>query len=221
MSDKGKISCWDFLWYALYAFAGLGVELVLAGAVESVLFGGVNANDYGTVQRIIHSVITSVCRGGIGWVLIRGAKNKLGFNVLGCDEVGKRNAVLSMAAVIVCIILNFFDWKTLKIIGEFQSKETGVFIFQYIYYFFEVGLVFLIVAFGQKFMEELLKRKSRIPFGGIALCCTWGTVHILTKGSIYTGLGVMIFALIYGVIYILLNRNARLSYIAMLLAFII
>ncbi len=221
MSNKGKTSCLDFLWYALYAFAGLGIELVLVGAVEPVLFGGVSANDYNTVQKIIHLVITSACWGGIAWVLIKGSKNKLGFDVLGCYEVKRVNVILSMAAVIVCIILNFFDWKTLKIIGEFQSKEPVVFIFQYIYYFFEVGLVFLIVAFGQKFMEELLKRKSRIPFGGIALCCTWGTVHILTKGSIYTGLGVMVFALIYGVIYILLNRNARLSYIAMLLAFII
>ena len=129
MSNKGKTSCLDFLWYALYAFAGLGIELVLVGAVEPILFGGVSANDYNTVQKIIHLVITSVCWGGIAWVLIKGSKNKLVFDVLGCDEVKMVNAILSMAAVIVCIILNFFDWKTLKIIGEFQSKEPVVFFF--------------------------------------------------------------------------------------------
>ncbi len=218
---QAKTSGWDFLWYALYAFAGLGLEFVLIGIVEPLLFGKINANDYNTAQRIIHWILTIVCWGIIAWLLIKASKNKFGFNVLSCDTVKKTNIVFSTAAVAVCIILNFFDWKTLKIIGEFQSKEPIIFIFQYVYYIFEVILVFLIVAFGQKFAEDLLKKKSSIPFGGIVLCCTWGTVHILSKGSIYTGIGVMVFALIYGIIYILLNRNAKLSYIAMLLAFII
>lgn len=216
-----KTSSWDFLWYALYAFAGLGLEFVLIGIVEPLLFGKINANDYSTVQRIIHWILTSVCWGITALILIKASKNKLSFNVLSCGEVKKINVILSAAAVAVCIILNFFDWKSLKIIKEFQSKEPIIFIFQYIYYIFEVILVFLIVAFGQKFAEDLLKKKSNIPFGGIVLCCTWGTIHILSKGSIYTGIGVMVFALIYGIIYILLNRNAKLSYIAMLLAFII
>lgn len=33
MKAKQKIT-WDYLWYALYAFAGLGLELLLAGVVE-------------------------------------------------------------------------------------------------------------------------------------------------------------------------------------------
>ena len=218
---QAKTSGWDFLWYALYAFAGLGLEFVLIGIVEPLLFGNINANDYTTAQRIIHWIFTSLCWGITAWLLIKASKNKSGFNVLSCDTVKKTNIIFSTAAVAVCIILNFFDWKTLKIIGEFQSKEPIIFIFQYVYYIFEVILVFLIVAFGQKFAEDLLKKKSSIPFGGIVLCCTWGTVHILSKGSIYTGIGIMVFALIYGIIYILLNRNAKLSYIAMLLAFII
>lgn len=218
---QAKISSWDFLWYALYAFAGLGLEFVLIGIVEPLLFGKINANDYNTTQHIIHWILTSICWGITAGLLIKTSKNKSGFNVLSCDAVKKTNIIFSTLAVATCIILNFFDWKTLKIIGEFQSKKTVIFIFQYIYYIFEVILVFLIVAFGQKFAEDLLKKKSNIPFGGIVLCCTWGTVHILTKGSIYTGIGVMTFALIYGIIYILLNRNAKLSYIAILLAFII
>ena len=218
---QAKTSSWDFLCYALYAFAGLGLEFVLIGVVEPLLFGKINANDYSTSQRIIHWILTSVCWGITAGLLIKASKNKSGFNVLSCDAVKKKNIILSTAAVAVCIILNFFDWKTLKIIGEFKSKEPIIFIFQYVYYIFEVILVFLIVAFGQKFAEDLLKKKSNIPFGGIVLCCTWGTIHILSKGSIYTGIGVMVFALIYGIIYILLNRNAKLSYIAMLLAFII
>ena len=38
--SKTENKSWDFLWYALYAFAGLGLELLLHGLVEPVLFGG-------------------------------------------------------------------------------------------------------------------------------------------------------------------------------------
>ena len=31
---NAKITAWDYLWYALYAFAGLGLELFLLGVVE-------------------------------------------------------------------------------------------------------------------------------------------------------------------------------------------
>lgn len=126
-----------------------------------------------------------------------------------------------MILTVACILLNAYDWGTLKIVGEFGKKGFIEFIFQYIYYVFEVGLVFLIVAFGQKFMETLLKRKSILPFGGVVLCCTWGAIHILSQGSIVTGLGVMAFALMYGMMYVALNRNTKLSFFAMLLAFII
>lgn len=29
-----KISAWDYLWYALYSFAGLGLEIVLISVIE-------------------------------------------------------------------------------------------------------------------------------------------------------------------------------------------
>lgn len=35
---RDKSSPWEFLWYALYAFAGLGLEMVLMGGVEPALF---------------------------------------------------------------------------------------------------------------------------------------------------------------------------------------
>lgn len=48
-----------------------------------------------------------------------------------------------------------------------------------------------------------------------------GGVHILSKGSLYTGIGVMIFSILYGMMYLLLKRNSKYTYIAMTLAFII
>ena len=121
----------------------------------------------------------------------------------------------------LCILLNVLDWGTLKVIGEFQKKGPLLFAGQYLYYAFEVVLVLLIAAFGQRFWEALRKGRSRFPFGGVVLCCTWGAIHMLSRGSLSTGLGVMAFGLMYGAIYVLLGRDARTSYLAMLAAFVI
>lgn len=218
-SQKGKYNVWDYLWYALYAFAGLGLELVLLNFIEPMFLG--NVSEYGTMQNIIHWILTIICWAIMIVFLIKGAQNKLDFNVLNSSKISVRGVLISLILVTACILLNAYDWGTLKIIGEFRKKEFVEFIFQYIYYIFEIGLVFLIVAFGQKFGETLLNRKSNIPFGGIVLCCTWGAIHILTQGSITVGLGVMIYSIAYGMIYMVLNRNAKFSFLALLAAFII
>lgn len=171
-------------------------------------------------ETIIHWVFTIICWGLMILFLIYRAKIKLNFNIFNDRAFTKKGVIITILLIAACIIWNVFDWKTLKIIGEFQKKEMILFLFQQIYYIFEIGLVFLIVVFGQEFAEKLLKKESKIPFGGILLCCTWGAVHILTKG-IDTGTGVMIFALLYGFMYVVLNRNAKYSYLSMLLAFII
>lgn len=218
-SKKIESSVWDDLWYALYAFAGLGLELVLLSFAEPMFLG--KLSEYDTMQNIVHWILTIICWAiMIAW-LIKSAKKKLNYNVMNTNKASVKGIVISICLMIVCILLNAFDWGTLKIVGEFNKKGFTEFVFQYIYYVFEIGLVFLIVVFGQKFIESVLKRNSNIPFGGIILCCTWGAVHILSQGSIVTGLGVMAFALMYGMMYLVLNRNTKLSFFAMLLAFII
>lgn len=216
---KENCSVWDYLWYALYAFAGLGLEIVLLSFIEPMFLG--KSSDYDTMQNVMHWILTIICWAIMIIWLIRSSQKKLNYNVMNTNKVSKKGVVISLILIVACILLNAYDWRTLKIVGEFSKKEFTEFIFQYIYYLFEVGLVFLIVVFGQKFIETLLKRKSIIPFGGIVLCCTWGVIHILSQGSITTGLGVMAFALMYGMIYLALNRNTILSFFAMLLAFII
>ena len=146
-----SVSAWDFLWYSLYAFAGLGLEIVLLSFVEPIFFGKVN--EYTTTQNIIHWVLTIVCWAIMIIWLIKSSKKKLNFNVLNDNKVSFKGIIIALILVIACILLNAYDWGTLKIIGEFNQNELIAFIFQYIYYVFEVGLVFLIVVFGQKFGE--------------------------------------------------------------------
>ena len=79
--------------------------------------------------------------------------------------------------------MTFIDWHTLKIIGEAQGKNIFQFCAQYLYYIFEVVLVVLIIIYGQKAIETLLKKESLIPFGGIILAMTWGGFSFRIKRS--------------------------------------
>ena len=206
---RDKSSPWEFLWYALYAFAGLGLELVLMGGVEPALFGGTPPSRYTAAHTLLHWGMTMACWGLTAALLVRQAEKKLGFSLLEARPVPRKGAGLAIGLAALCILLNALDWGTLKVIGEF------------LYYAFEVVLVLLIAAFGQQFWEALRKGRSQFPFGGVVLCCTWGAIHTLSRGSLSTGLGVMAFGLMYGAIYVLLGRDARTSYLAMLAAFVI
>ena len=50
------------------------------------------------------------------------------------------------------------------------------------YYIFEVMLVILIIIYGQKAIETLLKKESSIPFGGIILAMTWERFILCQEG---------------------------------------
>lgn len=55
-------------------------------------------------------------------------------------------------------------------------------IMQHIYYLFEAGLMTMILILGQRWGEEKWPRLSKaVPVGGIVLCLTWGTIHMLTQ----------------------------------------
>jgi len=68
-----------------------------------------------------------------------------------------------------------------KAIGIHLSKTVFQFCVQYLYYIFEVMLVTLIIIYGQKAVETLLKKESPIPFGGIILAVTWGAFHFVSR----------------------------------------
>lgn len=77
-------------------------------------------------------------------------------------------------------------------------------------------LVLLIIIYGQKAMETLLKKESQIPFGGIILGLTWGAFHFVSRGvglEIWNGISTMIFSVLGGAVYLRLNRKCLYSYL--------
>ncbi len=56
-------------------------------------------------------------------------------------------------------------------------------------------LVILIILYGQKAIETLLRKESSYPFGGMILAVTWGAFHFVSRGSgfeIWNGIGYLL-----------------------------
>lgn len=142
-----KITGFDYLWLALYAFAGIGFELVLVNLIEPLF--GVSMETYTTAQGIIHWIVTCLVWLAVGVLLIRLAQKKYGFSLW---ENNSGLKFWQYAGIVVCltvaVVSHFMDWGGFKPLLEFQNLGILKFIFQYIYYLFEVFLFSLIIIFG-------------------------------------------------------------------------
>lgn len=215
MREK-KIGATDYLALGLYAFAGFGLEVVLSMVLPSIL--GVGSSEYTLVHHCIHWVLTCILWGSIALFLIRLARKKYSFDVRELNDVpDTRDWLLAAAVSVIGIVATTVAWGGFKPVEEY--KGIVEFIFQNIYYLFEAGLILLTIAFGQKWGEMLLK-KVNFPYGGLFLALTWGLIHILLQGT-QTGVYAFCMSILYGMVYILLRKNIRYSYLMIALVFIL
>ena len=223
MDTQKNSKGWNYLVYALYAFAGLGIEVLLAFLLEPLIYG-CSMNEWSTAQNISHWVITCICWWGDCFLLTKTAKSKYGFDIFEHQKKMKLWQWFAVVAIFVLMLVSsYIDWNGSKVLKELQHYGGLKFIFQYIYYIFEVGLVVLIVVFGQKAFEKLFHKDCRvlIPYGGILTGLTWGMGHFLTKGSLSMGLSLIFISIGYGVTYLLVNRDIRKAYVWILLMFVL
>ncbi|MBO5031449.1 MAG: hypothetical protein J6D08_06120 [Lachnospiraceae bacterium] len=206
MKEK-KITGADYLYLALYAFAGVGMELVLLYIIEP--FFGMKTGAYTTPQHIIHWVLTCIVWLGAGLFLIQLAKKKYAFDLLECKSSLR---LWQWVGIILCMVISaaahYAQWEGFKPLLEYQSNGAVKFVFQYIYYVFESFLLSLIVIFGQKAFEMWF-HNDKIPYGGIVLALTWGLMHIVTKSSIEVGLLTALSGFLYGSAYLVAGKDYR------------
>ena len=122
-----KITGADYLYLALYAFAGIGLELVLAGLIEP-LFGVSLAT--GTVrQHIIHWVIICIVWLIVGLFLIKLAQRKYEFNLWEHKSKLKGWQYLGVGiCLVVSVASHYIDWGGFKPFLEFQRLGTLKFV---------------------------------------------------------------------------------------------
>ncbi|MBP5744983.1 MAG: hypothetical protein J6W58_01620 [Lachnospiraceae bacterium] len=218
MNKNIKEGFFDLL-MVLIAFAGLGFEAVLAFMIEPLLYG-CDMKSWSVTQNVIHWILTCIVWGLTGFLVIRLAKRFEDFDIFKKGKKMKRwQWLLVILIIIFSLIISYIDWNGSKVLKEFNANGPVKFVFQYIYYCFEVVLVTLILIFGQLAFEKWFKRKN-IPYGGIVVALTWGIAHIFTK-NLYVGIITMISGLAFGSVYLLTNRDIKISYVILWFIFVL
>ena len=218
-----------FLLFGMEVFGVIGFELLWGFVVEPFLYNR-GVNDFNTWQMIVHWVVTCAVWGLGAYAVVKECREKTGFDLI--DNLKKKQFfdkenrikawqwALIVIGCILCLVSTWIDWNGSKVIAEFHSRGALLFVFQYIYYLFEVMLVLLIIIFGQTAFEKWFNN-NRIPFGGILVALTWGLGHWLSKGSLGAGLYTAVGGFVFGSAYLLTNRNIKLSYILLCIMFIL
>ncbi len=215
-----KVTGWDYLCLALYAFAGLGMEVVLGLWLEPLLYGA-QMNEWTVAENILHWIMTCIVWGCVAYGLIVVAKKKYDFDIFAKAEKMKTwQWIATICCVIFALVTSYIDWNGFKVVKEFYANGWLKFIFQYIYYVFETALIVLIIVFAQKAFDKWIKNRN-IPYGGIIAGLTWGLAHIFTKASISVGLLSMLGAFLYGAAYLLVNRDIKKTFILVFIMFVL
>lgn len=209
----------DFLWLAMDAFGGLGLEVVYAFWLEPAVYG-VPMEEFTPGQTILHWILTCVTWGIVAYVLIRKAKGKYRFPIL---DKGKEMRIwqwgLCALFLAIAFWIDYVSWGGFKVYLEFVRRGPLLFVFQYMYYMFETMLFLLIIVFGQRACE-LWFRKGTVPYGGILCGLTWGLAHLFTK-DLSTGLLGIVIGFAMGSVYLLVNRDFRKAYVLLFLLFVL
>lgn len=208
-----------YLAMALLAFVGIGFEVLLAYGLEPALYGA-QIKDWTVTQNIIHWILTCILWGASAFGVITLARKKGDFDIFQKGEkVELWKWIVIILIVIGSLVVSYIDWKGFKVVKEFKANGPLKFVFQYIYYIFEVLLVTLILVFSQKAFEEWFKNPN-IPYGGIIVALTWGIGHFFTKDFL-TGIVTMISGLAFGSVYLLVNRDIKKAYVILWLIFVL
>ena len=216
---KEEITGGDYLSLGLYAFAGLGMEVLYAYLLEPVLYDA-PMQDWSDVQIISHWILTCITWGIFVFILIQKSDKKYRFPLL---EKGKPIKLWQVGVcslfVLLAFIGDYIAWDGFKVYLEYVNKGFLLFAFQYIYYAFETMLFLLIIVFGQKACETWF-HQEKIPYGGIICGLTWGLAHIFTK-NLLTGLLGIALGVAMGSVYLIVNRDMKKAYIVLFFMFVL
>lgn len=212
---------WKYLLLSLGAFFGLALEGVHVYGWEPIVFGTETFRDYATWQAVLHWVITCLTWVVVGYLLVRVAKDKFGFNLWKKAEKMKQwQLIAALFGIILSLVMSCLSWDGFKVIKEFESKGLIKFTFQYIYYMIETGMFLLIIVFGQRAFEIWTKKRN-VPWGGIICGLSWGISHLVSRGvfDIENGVLSTISGFMFGAAYLLTNRDIKKSWLILFFMF--
>ncbi|WP_028043905.1 hypothetical protein [Candidatus Stoquefichus massiliensis] len=214
-----------YLIMAIISFFAFMLEYFSIFVIEKMILH-VDIWNYTANQRSLHCLIMVVLWGIVIVSLLTYTYHQYHFPHQNeqLKRMSYQDYMIIGLCLILCKVMTFIDWHTLKVIGELQGKSLYQFFAQYMYYIFEVGLVCLIIIYGQKAIETLLKKETEIPFGGFLLAFTWGVFHFVSRGQgieIWNGISCMFFSVLSGIMYLKVKRKIGWSYILIAIGYLL
>ena len=178
-------------------------------------------NKFTITESITHWVLVCVVWGMISLVMFYIAVRVYGF------DISKKNNKPDAKGIITGILLisgaigvKFHVYEGWKCVIDFKNSGGYQFIFQYIYYLFEIFLLAVSLALLQEGCEKVFK-KLEAPFGGILIALTWGLSHIISQDSLYIGLTYFALSLLFGAAYIAFKKNLYITFLFMAIMFLV
>jgi hypothetical protein len=208
----------DFFGLVMLAFVGFGLDYVLV-SIESFLYKTAPGN-WSDWKQILHWLIMAAIWALLSRFLIQKARQDYHFDISGNQaEPRLRQAVSAAILAVVGVMLISYSTGGFKPVLEFQMLGLTRFIAQYIYYFVEAVLITLVIVFGQH-AGELGFKKPGIPWGGYLLALTWGLIHFLVNTP-SVGLFTVALSVLFGLFYLLMNKNVRYAFFLIALVFLL
>jgi len=218
---------------ALILFSLLGLEFpvfflsrLVDGRAASEVFNW-PVNWYGA---IFHWTVTIILWAVGAWIIYTWAERKGVQSDVLRVKINQRDLVLLAIGVAFVIVYEMVYsrltglripqiWREyLGFQSMYGSKAWIVSLFQNMYYLMEFIMVVMIIAFFQR-AGELWSKLFWFPWGGIGLGLTWGMIHLVTNPQ--GALGVIVWALILGILFILSKKSLFTTWIVGVLGFII
>lgn len=222
-----------YLFLALLAFGFLGMEfgvLFISRIIDGRTFAQIGNWPIHWYGAIAHWNITMIIwLFGYHLILAWMKRREVREDLVDFTFHSRVYDLIFMAVVIVAIsalcqsLVN--DAQIPQVYLEFKGFEKMyggqaliVTFFQVLYYFMEMLLVTLMIILFQQFGEMVFKKKY-IPYGSIGLMLTWGMIHFISHPA--GALGVTIWALIPGLLFVYGNKSFWPVYLLLVLGFII
>ncbi|MGN0564683.1 MAG: hypothetical protein ACI4LH_08080 [Candidatus Heritagella sp.] len=208
-SVKKSRTAFDYVVLGLYAFCALEIEFLLILLVEPYVFSSISDP---TLYCCLHWGLSALLQAGAAAGLWLIAKNSYAFDLFSYRTSPQRRFLLiALGLCLLGIGYNYLTCGEWLLAYKLRVLTPVEFIFQYLVYLVRAALMLLLIAFGQK-AGEIKKHGSRAPWGGFLAGALWGLFQMLTVQDLLTGILSCVVCVVYGVVYLLVNKNVRYAY---------
>ena len=183
-------------------------------------------NKFTITESITHWLIIRGLWGILGLVLFYVSARVYNFNFSKKKNLpSERGWIVAVLLFLTAFGVKFRIYGGWKLAADFTQSGWFQFIFQYIYYLFQAIMILMLVVFAQEATDRALKthkiRFRHIPWGGIILAATWGTLHLATEANFTVAICCIILSLLAGAAHLAVNKNVYISYVLTVLILLI